>query len=85
MIHTDDYDIDSTNQLLKGTLINDMLGEQVCQVTYNELCQSQILVRRVLVKKRSRRSRVCHEKDIGKSARIIIDFIWAVSINRLAE
>jgi len=37
------YDIDSMNQLPKGTLINDMPGEQVCQVTYNELRQSQIL------------------------------------------
>lgn len=81
------YDIESTNQLPKGSLINDILGEQVCQVTYNGLCQSQILVRGVLVEKaaekivRIRRG----EDDDGKSARII-GFIYAVpTLNGFAE
>lgn len=75
------YDIDSTNQFLKRTLINDMPGEQVCQVTYNGLCQSQIFVREVLVKKRSRRSKACPKGGkISEISARIIDFIWTASV-----
>lgn len=67
--------------------INDVPVEQVCQVTYNGLCQSQrhsadTTVRGGEKKSDQRRSRVTSAgKDIEKFARII-DFIWMIGVKR---